>query len=217
MTLLATGSSESTSAGGFLSSLPRTPLLVGVILVGLGTSSAAPAAADRGPSSGYSAMATNAGVVSVSPEGAGAAIAEVRRLTGLTWEQLARVFGVSRRSLHLWASGKPMASANEERLQRVLATIRALDRGAASTNRSLLLTIGDDAIVPLDLLAKGHYDELLSRVGPGNARARLPMRPLSPAVRAARAPRPPAELVEASQDQLHRDSKTFRVGRSARS
>lgn len=217
MTLLVTGSPDSTSAGGFLSSLPRTPLFVGVMLVGLSTSSAAPAAVHPGSSSGYSAMATNTGVVAVSPEGAGAAIAEVRRLTGLTWEQLARVFAVSRRSLHLWASGKRMAPANEERLQRVLATIRKLDRGSASANRSLLLAIGDDAIVPLDLLAEGRYAELLSRLGAGHAPARLRMRPLSPEARAARAPKPPAEIVEASQDQLHRDSKTFRIGRSVRS
>ena len=35
------------------------------------------------------------------------AVSELRRISGLTWEQLAWLFGVSRRSVHFWASGKP--------------------------------------------------------------------------------------------------------------
>src|SRR4030065_864926 len=36
------------------------------------------------------------------------AIAEIRRLTGLTWGQIAEIFDVSRRTIHFWASGKPL-------------------------------------------------------------------------------------------------------------
>jgi len=45
--------------------------------------------------------------------------------------------GVSRRSLHLWASGKAMASTNEEKLARVLAVVRQLDRGTAARESQL--------------------------------------------------------------------------------
>lgn len=65
----------------------------------------------------------------------GAAVLELRRLTGLTWDQLARLFRVARRSLLFWASGKPLNSANEEQLYRTLATVRAIDRGSAAENR----------------------------------------------------------------------------------
>ena len=50
------------------------------------------------------------------------AIMELRRLSGLTWEQIATLFNVARRSLHFWASGKPVNAPNEERLRRVLTT-----------------------------------------------------------------------------------------------
>ena len=47
---------------------------------------------------------TAGGLISVAVP-AGTAIGELRRLSGLTWDQLARLFNVSRRSLHFWASG----------------------------------------------------------------------------------------------------------------
>ena len=49
-----------------------------------------------------------------SPEATQKALGELRRLSGLTWEQLAKLFNVSRRSLHFWASGQPLSRFNEE-------------------------------------------------------------------------------------------------------
>lgn len=45
--------------------------------------------------------------------------------TGLTWDQIARLFGVSRRAVHQWAVGGRMSSANTELLallERTLVT-----------------------------------------------------------------------------------------------
>ena len=86
---------------------------------------------------------------------AGAVIGELRRLSGLTWDQLARLFGVSRRSVHFWASGKPMAPSNEEHLRRLLAVVRKVDRGSARANRAILLGADEDGISLFDLLAAG--------------------------------------------------------------
>lgn len=144
---------------------------------------------------------TTAGVAALV-EPAGPAIGELRRLSGFTWEQLARLFGVSRRSLHLWASGKPMASSNEERLQRLLSVVRQIDRGSASENRALLLGSDADGQWRFDLLASGHYDRVVSELGPGRVRRAIPPR-LSAEARAARAPRAPEELVGALQDRIH--------------
>jgi DNA-binding transcriptional regulator YiaG len=36
--------------------------------------------------------------------------------SGLTWDQVARMFGVSRRSVHMWVAGGKMSSANQEYL-----------------------------------------------------------------------------------------------------
>jgi DNA-binding transcriptional regulator YiaG len=68
-----------------------------------------------------------------------AVVSESRRLAGLTWKQLARVFGVARRSLHFWASGKPTDASNEEHLRRLLVVPRQADRGTAHENREMLL------------------------------------------------------------------------------
>jgi DNA-binding XRE family transcriptional regulator len=46
--------------------------------------------------------------------------------SGLTWEQMAKLFGVSRRSLHLWANGGRMNAANTESLHRFVAVIATL-------------------------------------------------------------------------------------------
>lgn len=61
---------------------------------------------------------------------AGAAIGELRHLSGLTWEQLSSIFAISRRSLHLWASGKSMIEC-EDHLQRVLDVVRKIDKGCS--------------------------------------------------------------------------------------
>ena len=137
-------------------------------------------------------------------QGPGGAILELHRLTGLTWEQLARLFQVARRSLHFWASGKPRNAANEEQLYRTLATIREIDRGSAIENRTLLFR-EQRGQIPFDLLASGRCAEVLALVGRGPGRAPRKLRPLSPEAQAARTPRPPEDLTGALQDRVHEE------------
>jgi transcriptional regulator with XRE-family HTH domain len=159
---------------------------------------------------------TNAGVSLLESERAGPAIAELRRLSGFTWDQLARLFNVNRRSLHFWASGKPMTREHEEHLQRLLATIRIIDRGSASANRDELLTVREDGNIPFDLLADGYYGRVISLVGYGYAQPRVAPPSLSGSALIARIPRPPEELVGALQDRVHRESGAVRAAKSAR-
>lgn len=44
------------------------------------------------------------------------AVRGLKDRTGLSWQQLANAFGVSRRSLHFWANGGNMALSNVQRL-----------------------------------------------------------------------------------------------------
>jgi hypothetical protein len=140
--------------------------------------------------------------MTVHADSVGAAIAELRRLTGFTWDQLARLFKVSRHSVHFWASGKPMNHSNEEHLQRLLAVVRKIDRGSASTNRTALLAVHEDGSSPFDLLAAEQYERVVALLGPGEAR-RIQTPKLSPEAMASRAPPPPEVLVEALQDRIH--------------
>lgn len=144
------------------------------------------------------------GGASVVPDDRDAnAIAELRRLSGLTWAQLARLFGVTRRSLHFWASGKPLTPANEERLNRVLAIVRKIDSGSPIANRTQLLTPDSDGRIMFDLLAEGRYELLGSAVRGGVPTAFRKGNRLSKTARAARDPYPPERLIDARQDRIH--------------
>ena len=142
--------------------------------------------------------------------------AELRRLSGFTWEQLARLFKVSRRSLHFWASGKAMTPMNEEHLQRLLAAVRKVDRGSASANRAVLLVARNDGTLPFDLLAEGQYERVVSLLHSGEAFARPRPPQLSGEAKAARAPRRPEELVDALQDRVHRERGIARAANSVK-
>lgn len=206
---------STSAAGAMLIRQVREPVLVGCMLVGLGTSTAYALPQDWERRSQGWMERTTTGAVVPSAQPAGAAIGELRRLSGLTWDQLARLFGVSRRSLHFWASGKPMAPSNEEHLQRVLAVVRKIDRGAAAANRALLLGVREDGSIPFDLLVGRDYERVPALLGPGNAR-RVPPARLSEQARAARAPRPPEDLVGALPDRIHREPGASRAAKSVR-
>lgn len=59
--------------------------------------------------------------------------------SGLTWEQLARLFGVSRRAVHHWASGGRMNAMNEEQLGEITDVVGKLPAGSPAERRSLIL------------------------------------------------------------------------------
>ena len=206
---------DSTSAAGAMLALEvRVPVLFGRMLAGTGTTSAQALPSETALRSPRPVEQTTAGVSIVVADPAGAAIAELRRVSGFTWDQLARLFNVTRRALHFWASGKAMAASNEEHLQRLLVVVREIDRGSASANRTALLT-SRGGTIPLDLLAAAQYDRVVALLGRGEGgRAHAP-KPSAEAL-AARAPRPPEDLVGALQDRVHRETGPVRAAKSVR-
>lgn len=206
--------SDSTSAAGSMLTRPiREPVLIGSMLAGLGTSTAYVLTQNMVLRSLRTMERTTSGAAVVGEDPAGAAVGELRRLSGFTWDQLARIFSVSRRSLHFWASGKPMTPGNEERLQRLLSVVRKIDRGSAAANRAALLGVREDGSLPFDLLAAGDYERVLTLLGQGEKRrAALPR--LSAEARATRTPPPPDELVGALQDRIHPTSGRLRAAKA---
>ena len=129
------------------------------------------------------------------------AIMEIRRRSGLTWEELGDLFDVSRRSVHHWANGKPVTASHERMIRRMLAAVRHLDRSDRVSTRALLLTV-DQAmgVSALDLLKDGRFDEAVGRVA--GVPVPEPHRvPLSRAARDARRPQAPALLLGAEQER----------------
>lgn len=135
------------------------------------------------------------------PEPQGVVILEIRRLSGLTLEELAQVLKVTRRTLHHWANGKPVTAQNEQRLQRLLGLLRLIDRCESRVNRSLLLEAGEDGILPIDLLREGKFDEVLARIRPGRSIRKSSNSLLSPEAQQTRRPPAPVDLLEALQDR----------------
>jgi transcriptional regulator with XRE-family HTH domain len=145
------------------------------------------------------------------------AINELRKTSGLTWEQVAKLFNVSRRSIHFWASGQTLASDNEEKLNRLLGVIRYIDRGSASLNRKLLLNPNADGELPLDQLISGEYDKVKETLGRGNPPKRPKLTPLSEEESELRRPLPPEILIDALQDSIHHDVGRSRPAKTLRS
>lgn len=211
---------ESTTAFGPMLARNAAPLVIGLMLATPGTSSGAPlppklpGVSDRSPSAAPVRRAARTGTdTEPSPQARlPDAIAELRRVSGLTWEQLAQLFGTSRRALHFWAAGKRMSAANAEHLQRLVAVLQQVDRGSASANRSALLSPSRGTL-PFDLLARHDYESAVRALGPGPDPARTRpsrMRP-SAATLAARGPRPPGQLVDALEGQVHGSGRIRKV------
>lgn len=66
-------------------------------------------------------------------------IAELRSLSGLTTDQVGRIFGVSRRSVHNWINGNAMAPQHEERAAQMLSLVLALPGSSPDERRAALL------------------------------------------------------------------------------
>ena len=143
-------------------------------------------------------------------------IAELRRLTGLTWEQLAHLFNVSRQTVHFWASGSKPSADNTVHIKCVLDATRVIDRGSIAENRVALVATRGDGAALLDQLAAGNYDVVISTLGRGRQRLANTATALSSSSKAARLPRPPEELVDAFQDRVYEDAGPARVGRAVR-
>lgn len=126
-------------------------------------------------------------------------VAEIRRITGLTFDQLATLFDVTRRTVHLWMSGQRMLPGKQEQVQRILATVRRVDRGSPDLTRAALL---DDGARLFDLIAKGELATVEARLAALPAK-RQPLPPNSRRRRAGESAPSPADLVRATQEGPH--------------
>lgn len=150
------------------------------------------------------------------PEATRKAVSDLRRISGLTWKQLGQLFEVSHRSVHFWASGKPLNSKNEARLMRALDVVRNADRGSARATRAALLD-ASDGTTPFDMLVAERFEEARAALGQGPGRVAPALAELSAAAKAERRPLPPEDLFDAKSERVHRDPGRARAARTVRS
>lgn len=133
------------------------------------------------------------------------ALFDLRLLTEFTWDQISRLFTVSRRTIHLWASGGPMSRENEEHLHRMLGILRHADRGRTGDNRATLLSCANPLNrCAFDLLAAREYENALQALQPMPMATQVRDSQFSPSqeLLAERAPLPPDVLLSARDVHL---------------
>ena len=165
-----------TSAGWFdLKQGPMAPILLGIVATtiawGPTGASAAPRTtriADVGWTSGAQTQTPR------TPSQLGGAVRRLKDGSGLSWQQLAEVFGVSRRALHFWAHGGNMTAANVRRLETLTADLDALGQGETRSIRATLLAprsgqpsiydVWRSAVKPERVIVRPSVSELLDTV-----------------------------------------------------
>lgn len=98
-------------------------------------------------------------------------VRELRQLSGLTWHHIADMIGVSAKTLHNWAAGKPIDEKNLRRVGEVISVLRFIDRGSAEANRALLLNESVEGEALLDLVKAGKFSNVRQAIGRGQGRA----------------------------------------------
>lgn len=118
-------------------------------------------------SSGLSVVVDAPNLSARSPQ---SLVREIKRLSGLTWENIAEVVGVSPRSVHLWLSGGQMAETKRQRAGLLLSFLTFIDRGHGEANRALILDTSDAGTTVLVMLTAGEHERAKMIVGPGRPR-----------------------------------------------
>lgn len=113
------------------------------------------------------------------------AIRELHRESGLTWDQLSKLFGTSRRALHMWANGARLSATNESRLHELESIIRALRSSSNPDDRRAALMARDPAT------GLSRFDQLRAQFATSTTNS-VGAEPLLPAVFGANAGEPEA-------------------------
>lgn len=85
-------------------------------------------------------------------------VLELRDSSGLTIDQIGRLFGVSRRSVHNWINGKVLNPRHEERLAQILEVLRNLPSDTPAGRRAVLLDAREGRSIFHQLLADVNED-----------------------------------------------------------
>jgi len=210
--MIRTVQQSPTSGTGSLLRQVRAPLLVGFLLAGIGTSSNT-VIAETAIGFAEPAQNTSSGCAATTTPGlTSEAITELRRVSGLSWAQLARLLRVTPRSLHLWVSGRAASATHEEHLARLLAFVRRMDNGDPSPNRSEILRADDKGTLLFDLLAASSLPSVVrmsvQTSGPSRRQGQR---------RSARVYTPkPDALINAEQESIHLETRIARAARSVK-
>jgi DNA-binding transcriptional regulator YiaG len=124
----------------------------------------------------------------------------IRQLANLTWDETAKVFGVSRRSVHLWANGRHPSGDQERKLNRVLGILSAHQSLGPSMLREKLMASARPGTLFFDLLCNEEFGAFQELFSAENSTSQYPLTSQTFET-ARRSPPPPTLLLDALQDR----------------
>lgn len=153
---------DGTSAGGAKAAGNLFACVLGFAAVGTTAAYASPIVETR-TSANYDTILTRSlGMREDRAPALGPLVFDLKRVSGLTWDEMADVLGVSRRTVHFWANGGAINARNEQRLRRTAHAIEAIARPNARDTRELLMQpLGGGLLI--DLLRAERFDDV--RIG----------------------------------------------------
>jgi len=151
------GRIQGTSAGSIVKVI-GSAFVVASMLSNPGTSNANPPriTVDR-----TSAVPNNAWLSSSSSENPPATargILAIRQMANLTWDETAKLFGVSRRTVHLWANGRHPSGDQERKLNKILGILGSHQNLGPSLLRERLMASAQPGTLFFDLLCSDELD-----------------------------------------------------------
>ncbi len=101
----------------------------------------------------------------------GKAIMEIRRLSGLTWQELSSLFNVSHQIFNQWANGKPLPAGQNYKVGRMLRIVRSVYQGSQSETRANLLKVNEETGKSLyHLIQQNSFDEIMDIIDNSDVR-----------------------------------------------
>lgn len=131
------------------------------------------------------------------------AVAELRRITSLTWAELAELFHVDAPTVLAWVSGRAPSAQSGERIDAVHRAVKGAARGAPTDVREWLFAPLSSGGTRFGALVNGHL-ALAPMTSGDSAEVKRPG-PLPIERQRERLPLPPATLAGALQDRVHID------------
>src|SRR5262249_58463749 len=98
----------------------------------------------RTPPQAVAPAAVNEQLVSTLLPELAKSVRSLRDRTGLTWDELAHLFGVSRRTLYNWSTGGKVSASHAQSIAAVVSAVHHLDTGNPQLTRSKLLAPAED-------------------------------------------------------------------------
>ena len=127
-------------------------------------------------------------------------ILAIRQIANLTWDETAKLFGVTRRTVHLWANGRHPSGDQERKLNRILGIFSSHQNLSPSSLRARLMASAQPGTLFFDLICNNEFDVFQSLFSNDKVRNKFSPPSLLSGPRAYIAPSP-VLLLDALQDR----------------